>query len=227
MQTLISGQSDRWYPASISKYKSSIRIYGSYDERNRLQSNFAYSMQYIEYLEKQVRELKLSNVLCTMVYKTYIITGMSIIEGLFNNLLHHTNKWKTSDWEEKTVIVSNPKKVDGKEIKVETHLLEKVEPYELRMDFDSMIKKVESSKLITVDHEVFPVLKKLRELRNRVHLQVGISAYDHDYNKFGSDEIIMMREILYTILTCKEFCMDLAPFQFLKEQLFMINREEE
>lgn len=49
---------------------------------------------------------------------------------------------------------------------METGFFEKVEPYEMRMDLDSMIKKVEAKKLLSIEHENFPALKRLRDLRN-------------------------------------------------------------
>ena len=219
MQTLLknSGQG-RWYPESIFSYKNSIIIKGSYDEIGHIKSNFAYSMQYIEYLEKQISDLQLSSVLITMVYKSYIITGMGIIEALFTNLLRSTGYWNMADWKEYATVSSNPRPIDGKQIKVETRMLEKVKSYEMRMDLDSMIKKIESKKLLSIEHSTFPALKKLRELRNRVHLQVGEHATDHDYNKFNYDAIQMMRKILYTILTCDEFCNNPAKFQFLNRE---------
>lgn len=59
---------------------------------NTSTSNFAYNMQYIEYLEKQLSELTLSDVLLTILYKSYIITAMGIVEVLFVNLLKKNKK---------------------------------------------------------------------------------------------------------------------------------------
>ena len=70
---------------------------------------------------------------------------------------------------------------------------------------------------MNISHNVFPILKNLRKLRNKVHLQSGEKANDHDYNSFGLDEIQTMREILYTILTCKEFCKNSTTFEFIQK----------
>ena len=110
---------------------------------------------------------------------------------------------------------SNPFVYDGKNVKSETILYEKVPEYEMRMDLDSMIKKIEKRHLLTIDHNVFPALKLLRELRNRVHLQTGENAYDHDYNNFGFEEIQMMRRILYSVLTTPELCNRAKVFDFI------------
>lgn len=217
METLIkrNNAKNRWYPQSVEEYKSSIKIPYNSDENRRLNSNFAYSMQYIEYIEKQLDELRLSEVIVTMLYKSYIITGMGIIEMLFVYLLKDRGHWNMTEWKECATYKSNPKDDNGNVSWVETKLYQKVEPYEMRMDLDSMIKKMEKKHILTIDHAVFPALKKLRELRNRVHLQAGEGAHGHDYNTIGFDEIQMMRRILYAILTAPEICNNAARFEFI------------
>lgn len=219
METLIAKNEakKRWYPQPVDTYKHSIKIPFDTDENKRLNSNFAYSMQYIEYIEKQINELKLSEVILKMLFKSYIITGMGIIELLFVYLLKSTDHWNKTEWEEYLTFTSNTKE-DGEDvIKTETKLFKKVKPYEMRMDLDSMIKKVEKRHLLTIDHNVFPALKKLRELRNRVHLQSGVGATDHDYNRIKLEEMQMMRRILYAILTAPELCASASQFEFIQE----------
>jgi hypothetical protein len=55
--------------------------------------------------------------------------------------------------------MSNPKNIDGMMIKAETKLLKQVSPYDMRMDLDSMIKRIEDHHILTIDHNVFPALK--------------------------------------------------------------------
>ncbi len=78
---------NRWYPASVNDYKNAIKVDGTSEDIKRLRSNFAYSMQYIQYIEQQLTDLNLTHVITTMLYKSYIITAMSIIEALFVNFL--------------------------------------------------------------------------------------------------------------------------------------------
>ena len=217
METLIRKNEvpNRWYPQSVDIYKASIKIPKNTDEEKRMISNFAYSMQYIEYIEKQIDELKLSSVLFTMLYKTYIITSMGIIELLFVYLLKSNGMWNQTEWEDYAVFKANPKEVEGNTIKLETKLYKRVPLHDMRMDLDAMIKKVEKKHILTIKHDAFPALKQLRELRNRVHLQLGDGAYDHDYNGFGLNEIQMMRRILYTILTAPEICNNAKVFEFI------------
>lgn len=219
METLIKKNeaSNRWYPNSIDSYKASIKIPNNTSEYRRMISNFAYSMQYIEYIEKQIEELKLSNVLLTMLYKSYIITGMGIIELLFVYLLKDGGYWNQTEWEEYAEFKANQREINDEIIKAEIKLYKKVPLYDMRMDLDSMIKKIEKKHILTIDHNIFPALKQLRELRNRVHLQLGEGAYDHDYNVIGLEEIQMMRRILFAILNAPEICNNATIFEFIND----------
>lgn len=90
---------DRWYPTPIETLKYSVKIDMSIENARALHSNIAYNLQYIEFLEKELEELNLSSVVCIMVVKNYVITSMSIIEGLFTNIVKSNGWWKTSDLE--------------------------------------------------------------------------------------------------------------------------------
>lgn len=52
--------SGRWYPTPVSVYKDSFNLDMSIEKSEALRSNLAYSMQYLEFLEKEIEELKLS-----------------------------------------------------------------------------------------------------------------------------------------------------------------------
>jgi len=221
METLLkkNKSKDRWYPINLNIYKSYLKIDTKVKDGHLIKRNIAYNLQYLEYLEKQLRELDLSSVLYVMTCKSYIVVGMGIIEGLFSNLLKSRNLWNMNEWESVKVIKSNENDLDGKKVKVQTEILKKVNAYEMRMDLDSMIKKVESKNLLKIEHSNFPVIKKLRALRNRVHLQLGEHHSDNDYNNFGYNEKRMMGRILYTILTTNEFCVNVEScknYEFLK-----------
>ena len=74
-ETLLESNSSkiRWYPTPITLYKHSLKLDMSIKNSNALLSNLAYNMQYIEFY--------------TMLIKTYVITGMSILEGIFSNIV--------------------------------------------------------------------------------------------------------------------------------------------
>ena len=89
--------SERWHPShSIDAYKAAFILNGTYEETEALRKNLAYSMQYLEYLEKQLAELTLHSVVEKMVIKTYVITATSVIEGIFTNIVKTNGWWKTS-----------------------------------------------------------------------------------------------------------------------------------
>ena len=54
--------SERWNPSYIDTYKAAFILNGTYEETEALRKNLAYSMQYLEYLEKQLAELTLHSV---------------------------------------------------------------------------------------------------------------------------------------------------------------------
>ena len=68
----------------------------SIENSEALRSNLAYSMQYLEFIEKEIEELKLSDVIYTMLVKSYVVTGMSVLEGLFVNIVKSNGWWKTA-----------------------------------------------------------------------------------------------------------------------------------
>ena len=56
-ETLIMGKesspANRWYPLSISTYKSAFnKLNINFENSRALKSNLAYSLQYLEFLEK-------------------------------------------------------------------------------------------------------------------------------------------------------------------------------
>ena len=59
--------------------------------------------------------------------------------------------------------------------------------------------------LLNINHNVFPALKVLRDLRNKVHLQNREKFEESDYNCFKLEYKKMMGRVLYTILTTDEF----------------------
>ena len=68
-----------------------------------------------------------------------------------------------------------------------------------------------------LEHSIYPKLKNLKKLRNRVHLQECNGECDHDYNNFNSEDYTYMKKILYKILTCPEFCNKEELYNFLAD----------
>lgn len=121
METLLITNSckNRWYPISIQSIKTYLKLDFSVEGSEPLQSNLAYNLQYIQYIEKQLSDLNLSSVLYTMLYKSYIISGMGIVEGLFTNLLKSKNAWRKTNWESNGKMISNEMKMNDKIVRIE------------------------------------------------------------------------------------------------------------
>ena len=210
---------ERWYPTSIDTLKNSIKIDTNIDNAMALLSNIAYNLQYIEFLEKELYELKLSSVLYTMVIKNYVITSMSIIEGLFSNIIKSNGWWKTSNLESLGTTQANETDFNGQKYIIKTEVLKKVAPYGLQMNFDELIKILERHhSALEVDHLIYPALKRLKDLRNRVHLQKTEGNTDHDYNAFDYLVKNEMSEILHDILTSPKITDRPETFNFIKSE---------
>lgn len=208
---------DRWYPNSTKEYKAAFIIDNSIDNSEALQKNLSYNMQYIEFLEKELSELNVSTVLYKMLVKTYVITAMSILEGVFSNLIKSNGWWKTSNLESIGTTQANETKFDEEMLVVKTEIFKKVDEYDLKMNLDEFIKILSSHHAaLHVDHLIYPALRRLKNLRNRVHLQKVESEYDHDYNAFDQHVLSEMRQILYDILSSDRVCRNKEIFEFLK-----------
>ncbi len=207
----------RWYPQSVETYKSAFKIDKTIENASALLSNLAYNMQYLEYLEKELFELKLSDVIVTMLYKTYIITGMSILEGLFSNIIKSNGYWKTSTLESQGTTQSSKTNFSGVSYTVKTELFKTVDKYQLQMDLNSLIDILNKHhSVLEIDHLIYPALKRLKDLRNRVHLQKSNGNYDHDYNAFNFSDKNEMGKILFEILTSENITNNPKVFDFLK-----------
>ncbi len=223
-ETLIKSKNfitkERWYPTAISKFREGFILNSSVDGYHPLIDNLAYSLQYLEFLEKEFSELNVSNVMYIMLVKSYTITSMSILEGIFSNIIKSNNWWKKND--EETVLVSKASQMkDGEKLVIKTEIVKKVTPVNSVMSLDEMIKCLNKHHTgLSVDHLVYPELNRLRSLRNRVHLQKGDTHNDHDYNAFDFKVKKEVQEILYKILcspnvTNQEY---LCNYDFLKSK---------
>ncbi|CAK8053923.1 hypothetical protein [Eupransor demetentiae] len=65
-----------------------------------------------------------------------------------------------------------------------------------------MIKKVKDLKskkqIVCLTSDDFPVLKRLKNKRNHVHLQGGVDI-DTDYKSFNIDDLKLMKRVLFNL----------------------------
>ena len=81
-----SGHQSRWYPVPINVWRE-VLSHIKYDGKQilleeKVRSNIAYNLQYLEYLQQTVKELSLSAVLGAQTYKSYILVAIGIIESI-------------------------------------------------------------------------------------------------------------------------------------------------
>lgn len=201
----------RWYPKSVETFRAMLSI-PPYREFNSYvtSKNIAYNLQYLEFLQKQIDELALSEVLCKMVIKNYIIIAMGIIEGLFVYLLKSTGNWNQSQWkiiQKNNIDNSKPIIIEGKTLKIRTEVYEKVDNYDIEMQFDAIISKVKSKNLLELqDNKVYDLIAKYKKLRNKVHLH--IAQFGTDYSVFDISQQKLIKRLLLVVLANKQFCSD-------------------
>ena len=84
----------RWYPISVDVYRQDVSQ-GIFSGLNYYyKSNIAYNLQYLEYIELQLRELNVSSVIRAMLFKNFVIIAASIIEIVFYHLAKTNGKIK-------------------------------------------------------------------------------------------------------------------------------------
>lgn len=207
---------DRWKPISVSQFEIFVSQGSLCNMPRELKKNIVYSLQYIQYIELQLQELNLHSIITTMLYKNYIITGVSIIEGIFYHLLKSTGNWRQKEWELVQTVKTNTYQSQGDSFKIENQIYKKIDSKDDEMNLDSMIKKIESKNLIDIQHKGFPYIKRLKRLRNKVHLQINEHPNDTDWNTFKEIDYLWMKYTLYRILTNSKFQNDANIISFLK-----------
>ena len=197
MRSLLNEYEDiRWGPIPIEKIRDSF----VFDKEYPIKSNIAYNFQYLEYIDKQLSDLKLTSVITNMLYKTYVITAMSIIEAIFYLVLKTNNLLDKDCWINVNKYVSNSTSKEGVTTRVISQMQEKVDEYEKRINFDYLISKIEKKNLLRLNSFRFSMLDYLRELRNKVHIYILKNSKDTDYNSFNRLDYLSTKAILHSVL---------------------------
>lgn len=198
-----------WYPISIDKLDSLlikvihqskgtgfIHVYA-------LRKNISYNLQYLEFIDRYLSDLKLSTVIITQTYKMFILVGCSIVESLLDYLLIKSGHHAKTIWKLDLIAHGNEKPFNDKRIKVDSHIYTRLStPKWEEMTFDAMIKKAEKKKILgSSNPNIYPRLKHLRKLRNKVHLQSIDEPTDTDWNSFPPSELHAMAEVIHLIFT--------------------------
>lgn len=168
------------------------------DAPKGLRKNIVYSFQYLEYLDFILSDnnkyLRITEVLKSQIIKTFIITSISIIEGILYHLLCENpktkDKWNTTEWKSIRKTPTNPFNIKSKSFKIENELFVKSdERMEKNVTLDQMIKIVKNKKLLGDNSKLYGELKELKNLRNRVHPYLAKTGWETDYMQFNMEDI--------------------------------------
>jgi len=208
--TKVNEKAGAWYPYSVSKLDEYIgKVICSeqgYEHYYALRRNIVYNLQYMEFQDRVLQDLKLSSVIKVQTIKTMILIGCGIIESILHFLLIKTKIHSSSEWRKKTEFKGNQKKLDGKFVRIDTIIYEKLESEELKhMTFDAMIKCAKSHNVLGKNKEMYEKLETLRVIRNKVHLQVINNPTDTDWNTFRFNDLSNMFKVLFSILVSSLF----------------------
>ncbi len=219
----LNSEKDTWYPNSISileNYLSSLIKPNDYFDISKckgIRKNLAYNLQYIEFLDRVIKDVKLSSVLYTQNFKIFLIVGSSIIESIFHYLVVSSGNAKTTNLKEVENYESRDYIIGSKTFKNKTQIYLKLNiPINVEMTFDQMSKKVESKKLLGYSFGFYSKINRLRQLRNKIHIHSSDNSLDTDWYNFSRKEYSLIREVLYSVLISEIFEYDNKDiFKFL------------
>ncbi|MFN0299931.1 MAG: hypothetical protein ACKVQU_06215 [Burkholderiales bacterium] len=168
--------------------------------------NLGYSLQYLQFLDYTLRETPLHFTVHTQTQKSFVITGMSLIEAILWYVLRKNNMHRTEEWEQVQELETRTFKEAEGDYRIINHVQRRLAaPVEAEMPLDAMIKRVESKKLLGLDIQVYKDLNYLRKLRNRVHIHAVQHDKDTDWWSFSEKEVKLMKKVLDSVLRTKLF----------------------
>ena len=200
-----------WSPSPINRWRG-LLVTGITKDRLGEQhysfvSNLGYSLQYLEYLEHQIRETPLHATIKSQTTKTFVVVSMAVVESVLFYVLHSKSELPSNEWETIKRELTSPEFIDGdKKKRILTTLQEKLDnPQPRELTLDPMIKRVEKKKLLGIDGKIYKNLNYLRKLRNKVHIHGVESRFDTDWNAFGDNEFQQSKNVLLAVLTSEQF----------------------
>ena len=197
-----------WLPTSVNDIINSF----NFSCKDVLKKNLAYNIQYLQYISKNIDEEKTTSVLYIMRYKTFVVISMSIIEAIFIILLSEKELIPIVEWKDGR---HHHKTIDENTIEV-SFKRKKVEPKKKKINFDESIYLMETNQILNTTDAMYPVLRVLQDLRNRLHLDKANQLMDSDYNSFGEGTYKITKLILYNILNNRIVSKDNKYIDFAK-----------
>ena len=115
----------------------------------------------------------------------------------------------------------NQKAMAGVQSKIDSYIYKKLStPKTTQMNFDSIIKKAKSKKVLGSNPAIYTKLNDLRILRNKVHLQAIDNPDDTDWNSFNRSDVNDMDKLLFYTFTSSIFspsAQEKSYFQYLND----------
>ena len=199
-----------WYPIPIHKLEAYLGKYiesgGSYKHAYSLKKDLAYNLQYLQFQDRIISDIKLSSVLYTQTIKTVVLVSCSIVESILHYSLIKKNVHSETIWKQKANFTGNQKKLDGEYIRIDTIVNTKLKEKELKhMTFDAMLKSAKSNSIFGQRPLIYEKLEILRKLRNRIHLQPSDDKLGTDWTTFTTPLLNETYQIMYSIFTSSLF----------------------
>jgi hypothetical protein len=199
-----------WYPVSISTLEAYLGKYiessSSYKHARSLKKDLSYNLQYLQFQDRIIQDIKLSSVLYTQTIKTIILVSCSIVESLLHYSLILKGVHAETEWKQKICFKGNQKKLDHENVRVDTVLYSKLPKKALKhMTFDAMLKSAKSNSIFGKRPLIYEKLEVLRKLRNRVHLQPSDDKDGTDWTTFTTQLLDETYIVMYSIFTSSLF----------------------
>lgn len=201
-------KAEYWLPTSVNDIINSF----NFNCKEVLKKNLAYNIQYLQYISKNIDEEITTSVIYMMRYKTFVVTSMSVIEAIFIILLDERNLISKVEWKDGT---RHHKTIDENTIEV-SFIRKRIDPQKKKINFDESIHLMESNYVLNAPDTMYPVIRVLQDLRNRLHLDKANQLMDSDYNSFGEGTYKITKLILYNILNNKIVSRNNRFFDFIK-----------
>lgn len=202
--TLHGDDSPKWCPVPVRNLEGLLEkliVRGSgFSNVYALRKNIAYNLQYLEFLDRCLSDVKLTEAIRTQIIKNFICVGCAIVESLLEFLLIRAGVYKRTEWSSICVFHSQASRLGERVIMLEIEMFEKLSTKRrVEMTFDAMLKKAEAKKILGSDHTIYAKLQALRKLRNRVHLHLIDQPTDTDWNAFKHSHLCAMAQVIHTI----------------------------
>ena len=204
-----------WSPYTTTTFENNLKYGDLSDLAEPVRSQIIYSLQYLDFLKIVVDDLMLHSIVQAELYKTYIITAVSIIEAILYHIVKKNfesgnikKKYLSSiaKIEDEIIVMENKGVIDGDERRMRIAFINELEAPEWYDDVSlcNLIDVTKNSRLGICNSTGYETLHELRHIRNKIHLTIE-AKNKTDYHIINEAWYYTARESLYYILTSEKF----------------------